>query len=175
MSGNLAKRCNAPLFQQNKSFELSKSTHLEQKRERLHCSHSLHLSSATPSSCCAGLAARRGFLFWFLCWRSKFPGMWNQRRRCHVSPPSPFFLNPSQQSLWDSEQHISSSMRNGSELRAARRSHGVQIPRMMRRRAHVLQTLRYCSIQSGDWISYGRISFRGHSNAIDRWSPPFEL
>lgn len=37
-----------------------------------------------------------------------------------------FFFNPSQQSLWDSEQHISSSMRNGSELRAARRSHGVQ-------------------------------------------------
>lgn len=40
--------------------------------------------------------------------------------------PRLFFFNPSQQSLWDSEQHISSSMRNGSELRAARRSHGVQ-------------------------------------------------
>ncbi len=33
MSGNLAKSSNAPLFQSNKSFELSRSTHLEQKKE----------------------------------------------------------------------------------------------------------------------------------------------
>lgn len=59
-----------------------------------------------PSSCCAGLAARRGFLFWFLCWRSEFPGLWNQRRCCHVPPPHPpsSFLSPSQQSLWDGER-----------------------------------------------------------------------
>lgn len=32
-SGNHAKRSNVPVFKQNKSFELSKSTHLEPKRE----------------------------------------------------------------------------------------------------------------------------------------------
>lgn len=86
------------------------------QREGFHCSLSPHLSSTTPSSCCAALAARRGFLFWFLCWRSKFSGMWNQRRCCHVPLLPPCFSTPSQQPLWDREQHISSSMRNGRDL-----------------------------------------------------------
>lgn len=105
-----------PLISPEQKLWAVKKAPIWSQRERLHCSPSLHLSSPTPSSCCAGLAARRGFLFWFLCWRSKFPGMWNQRRCCHVSPPS--FFNPSQKPLWDGEQRISSSMRNGVELQA---------------------------------------------------------
>jgi len=80
-----------PHFTRIKAFSCQKAP-IWSQRKRLHCSPSLHLSSTTPSSCCAGLAARRGFLFWFLCWRSKFLGMWNQRRCCHVSPDS--FFNP---------------------------------------------------------------------------------
>lgn len=76
------------------------------QRERLHCSASLHLSSRTPSSCCAGLAARRGFLLWFLCWRSKFPGMWNQRRHCHVSPCSFFNLPSSSSGIESNTCHL---------------------------------------------------------------------
>lgn len=75
------------------------------------------------------LAWQRGgdFLFWFLCWRSEFPGMWNQRRRCHVSPR--FFSNPSQQSLWDGEQRISSSMRNCTQRRVIARRAEVRAGR----------------------------------------------
>lgn len=121
MSGNFAKAQQCPLIGREQKLGAVRNHPSGAKQRGFIVLPSLHLSSTTPSSCCAGLAERRGFLFWFLCWRSKFPGMWNQRRRCHVPPLPPstapqllFILFPSSP-LRDGELHISSSMRNGSE------------------------------------------------------------
>lgn len=65
------------------------------QRERLHCSPSLHFSSTTPSSCCAGLAARRGFFILVSLLEVKVP--WDVESEetlpCFPPPPS-FFLPP---------------------------------------------------------------------------------
>lgn len=123
-----------PYSSRTKALSCQKGTHLERKKEASLFSLPPPLLH-DPIFLLCWLWQREGdFYFGFLCWRSKFPGMWNQRRRCHVSPPS--FFNPSQQSLWDSQQRISSSMRNGSELHGGAACRGLcrhAIPRMMRR------------------------------------------
>lgn len=97
--GNLANRLCSLLFDHNKSFNLCKSYPYGVTVRGFIVLPCTHLSFTTPSSCCASFPTRRGFLFCFFCWRSKFPEMWNQRSCCHVSNHSFFVLF--QEPLWE--------------------------------------------------------------------------
>lgn len=172
-------------FHRTKALSCQKAPIWSKKKEASLSPPPLHLASPTPSSCCAGLAAKRGFLFWFRCWRSKFPGMWNQRRRCHVSPLPRFSTLPSSLSGIASSS-ISSSMRSGgAELRHHTACRGpCSIPRMMHEQDAAAddfsQSLRYFSVLAASQsdicvlftifcISYGSIlliSFRVNKQRV---------
>jgi len=122
-----------PYFSRTKaSCCQKKRTHLEPKRERLHCSPSLRLSSTTPSSCCAGLAARRGFFYFGFSAGGQSSLGCGIREDVAMFFPLAFSTLPSVPS-GIARQRISSSMRNVSGLRAVEAARS----RVIARRAEV--------------------------------------
>lgn len=133
-----------PYFSRTKALSCQKSAHLEPKREA-------SLFSLPPPLLCdpifllCWLGGEKGIFILVSLLEVKVP--WDvESEETLPCFPSLVFFNPSQQSLWDSKQRISSSMRSGSELHggggAELRDHTAcggpcrhAIPRMMRRQA----------------------------------------
>lgn len=105
-----------PYFSGTKSFELSKSTHLEPERGvSLFSFHPPLFHDPIFLLCCLG--GEKGIFILVSLLEVKVPWDVESEEMLPCSPLlPPGFSTPSQQLLWDREQHISSSMRNGRVL-----------------------------------------------------------
>lgn len=113
MSGNHAKHSSASYYNRTKALHCQKSTHLEPKREAsLFCLSPSLLQD--PIFLLCWLGSKKGIFIMVSLLEVKVPWVVESEETLPCFPL--LILQPSQQLLWDREQHMSSSMRNSSSL-----------------------------------------------------------